>query len=68
MTKKSKMLVALLLAMVMILATACSSSDDDIVNEQPVNPTEPKTYTMTIQASKGNDYYNLHQGCSCIQP
>ena len=34
--------------------TACSSSDDSII-EQPVNPTEPKTYTMTIQASKGDD-------------
>ena len=36
-------------------AFAACSSDDDIVNEQPVNPTEPKTYTMTIQASKGDD-------------
>lgn len=34
MTKKSKMLVALLLAMVMILATACSSSDEV---KQPAN-------------------------------
>ena len=35
-------------------AYAACSSDDDIVNEQPVNPTEPKTYTMTIQGSKGD--------------
>ena len=34
--------------------TACSSSDD-IIDEQPVNPTEPKTYTMTIQATKGGE-------------
>ena len=33
---------------------ACSSSDDSII-EQPVNPTEPKTYTMTVQATKGDD-------------
>ena len=32
--------------------TACSSSDDII--KQPVNPTEPKTYTMTVQATKGD--------------
>ena len=31
--------------------TACSSSDDII--ERPVNPLEQKTYTMTIQATKG---------------
>ena len=37
------------------VAFAACSSDDDIVNEQPVNPTEPKTYTMTIRASKGDD-------------
>jgi hypothetical protein len=30
--------------------TACSSSDDII--KQPVNPTEPKTYTMIVQATK----------------
>ena len=33
--------------------TACSSSDDSF--EQPVNPTEPQVYTMTIQATKGGD-------------
>ena len=32
--------------------TACTS-EDNIVNDQPVNPTAPKTYTMTIQATKG---------------
>lgn len=32
--------------------TACSS-DDEILNEQPVeNPTTPKVYTMTVQATK----------------
>ena len=49
---KSLSLAALLIASAMF--TACSS-DDDIVNEQPVNPTEPKTYTMTIQATMGDD-------------
>ncbi len=47
-----KTLAALLMAGVAL--AACSSSDDSII-EQPVNPTEPKTYTMTIRASKGDD-------------
>ena len=47
-----KTLAALL--MVGVAFAACSSSDDSII-EQPVNPTEPKTYTMTIRASKGDD-------------
>ena len=34
---------------------AACSNDDSIIEEQPVeNPTAPKTYTMTIQATKGN--------------
>ena len=33
--------------------TACSS-DNEILNNQPVNPTEPKTYTMTVQATKSD--------------
>ena len=44
-----KTLTALLMASAMF--TACSSSDDSFI-EQPVNPTEPKTYTMTIEATK----------------
>ena len=42
--------------MVAVLAfgTAACSSDDYAITEQPENPTE-KTYTMTIQASKGDD-------------
>ena len=32
--------------------TACSSSDDGIVEEQPVQPTEQKVYTMTVQVTK----------------
>lgn len=47
---KNVSLAALLMASAMF--AACSNSDDEILNEQPVNPTEPKTYTMTIQASK----------------
>ena len=47
-----KTLAALLMAGAAF--AACSSSDDSII-VQPVNPTEPKTYTMTIRASKGDD-------------
>lgn len=46
--------VALALLIAGAAFTACSSSSDEII-EQPVNPTEPKTYTMTIQATKGAD-------------
>ena len=46
-----KTLAALLMAGVAF--AACSSSDDSII-DQPVNPTAPKTYTMTVQASKGD--------------
>lgn len=35
-----------------VALSACSN--DDILNEQPVNPTQ-QVYTMTIQASKGGD-------------
>ena len=47
-----KTLVALLVAGAAMTFTACSSSEESII-EQPVNPTEPKVYTMTVQASKG---------------
>ena len=41
-----KTLAALLMAGAAF--AACSSSDDEILNDQPiVNPTAPKTYTMT---------------------
>ena len=34
---------------------SCSSSDDIAENnQQPVNPTAPKTYTMIVQATKGD--------------
>ena len=46
--------VALALLIAGAAFTACSSSSDEII-EQPVNPTEPMTYTMTIQATKGGD-------------
>lgn len=49
---KSFSLVALLMAGV---ALAACSSDDEILSDQPVNPTAPKTYTMTILATKGGD-------------
>ena len=51
---KSLSLAALLIASATF--AACSSSDDSIIEEQPVeNPTATKTYTMTIQATKGGD-------------
>ena len=54
MTKKSKMLVALLLAMVMILATACSSSDEV---KQPVNVNGDSSVTSNEEPA-GNDSNN----------
>lgn len=45
-------LSALMIALAAL--TACSS-EDNIVNEQPVNPTQTKTYTMIVQATKGGD-------------
>ena len=44
-------LSALMIALAAL--TACSS-EDNIVNDQPVNPTAPKTYTMIVQATKGD--------------
>ena len=38
--------------MIALAALTACSSEDNIVNDQPANPTEPTTYTMTIQASK----------------
>ena len=46
-----KTLAALLIAGAAF--TACSSSDDNIIDEQPVNPAQ-KTYTLTVNASKGD--------------
>lgn len=46
-----KTLAALLIAGAAM--TACSSSDDNIANEQPVNPATQK-YIMTVNASKGD--------------
>ena len=43
----------LAMAAAIIFGTAaCSSSYDSIAEQQPVNPTAPKTYTMTVQATK----------------
>ena len=52
MKKDIRTLAALLIASATF--AACSSSDDNIIEEQPVNPTAPKTYTMTIQATKSS--------------
>ena len=52
MKKKHLCLAALFIASAAL--TACSSEDSSVI-EQPVNPTEPKTYTLTIQATKGGD-------------
>ena len=46
----------LAMAAALIFGTAaCSSSDDSIAEQQPVNPTESQVYTMTIQATKGDN-------------
>ena len=50
---KNVSLAALLIASATL--AACSNSDDNIIEEQPVNPTAPKTYTMIVQATKGDD-------------
>ena len=54
MTKKSKMLIALLLAMVMILATACSSSDEV---KQPANVNGDSSVNSNEEPA-GNDSDN----------
>ena len=51
MNSSIKTLAALLMAGAAF--AACSSSDDSIAEQQPVNPTE-QTYTMTVQATKGD--------------
>ena len=53
MKKNILSLAALLIASAAVF-TACSSSDDSIAEQQPANPTAPKTYTMTVQATKGD--------------
>ena len=50
---KTKFRTLTVLIIALAALTACSS-DNEILNNQPVNPTEPKTYTITIQASKGD--------------
>lgn len=44
-----KTLAALLIASATF---AACSSDDNVLEEQPTNPTEPQVYTMTIEATK----------------
>ena len=52
--KMKKTNIRTLVALLIASATfaACSSEDNEIQNAQPANPTEPQTYTMTIQATK----------------
>ena len=57
MTKKSKMLIALLLAMVMILATACSSSDEV---KQPANVNGDSSVNSNEEPA-GNDSNNAQE-------
>ena len=40
--------------MIALAALTACSSEDNIVNDQPANPTAPKTYTMIVQATKGD--------------
>lgn len=49
--KKNIFSMAVLLIASAAVFTACSS-DDNVTGEQPANPTAPKTYTMTIEATK----------------
>lgn len=51
MKKEIRTLAALLIASATFVAC---SSDSEILNNQPVNPTAPKTYTMTVQVTKGD--------------
>ena len=50
--KKNIFSMAALIIASTAVFTACSSSDDSIAEQQPVNPTEPQVYTMTIEATK----------------
>ena len=47
-------------AIVCAAALAACSSDDNVIDEQPMKPTEPQVYTMTVQATKttGDDAAN----------
>ena len=51
---KTKFRTLTVLIIALAALTACSS-DNEILNDQPVNPTAPKTYTMIVQATKGDD-------------
>ena len=51
---KTKFRTLAVLIITLAALTACSG-DSEVLNDQPiVNPTEPKTYTMTVQATKGD--------------
>ena len=50
---KTKFRTLTVLIIALAALTACSS-DNEILNDQPVNPTAPKTYTMIVQATKGD--------------
>lgn len=65
--KKNILTMAVLLIASATVFTACSS-DDEILSEQPVNPTAPKTYTMTIQASKSTGDDSQTRGLSWNNP
>ena len=50
------MTIALPVLIIALAALTACSSDNEVLNDQPiVSPTAPKTYTMTIQATKGGD-------------
>ena len=51
---KTKFRTLTVLIITLAALTACSS-DNEVLNEQPVvSPTAPKTYTMIVQATKGD--------------
>lgn len=58
-TKFKKYIISLAALLIAVIAmTACSSGDtiiDEPINEPIVKPEAPKTYTMTVQACKGDN-------------
>ena len=52
--KKMMTNIKTLAALLIASATFAACSSDDSIIEQPVTPTAPKTFTMTVQASKGD--------------
>ena len=52
MKKYMKAFRTLTVLIIALAALSACSSDNEVLNNQPVNPTESKTYTMTVQLFK----------------